>query len=59
MQNSSIKKHYSIGYVYCHRNDVNYHELMHIADERMYEEKNERKAREERRKNDGKYSRVV
>ena len=40
------KKHYSMGYVYCHRNDVNYHELMHIADERMDEEKNERKARE-------------
>ena len=40
------KKHYSIGNVYCHRNDVNYHELMHIADERMYEEKNERKVRE-------------
>lgn len=45
MQNSSIKKHYSMGYVYCHRNDVNYHELMHIADERMYKEKNERKGR--------------
>lgn len=40
-----ITLEFSMGYVYCHRNDVNYHELMYIADERMYKEKNERKGR--------------
>ena len=42
----TITMEFSVGYVCCSDDYIDYHNLMRIADERMYEEKNERKARE-------------
>lgn len=41
----TITMEFSVGYVCCSDDYIDYHNLMRIADERMYKEKNERKGR--------------